>query len=464
MKHSFPHSGNHPRQGRTGSHSFICTFIPLFILCGISSFAQITKNDGDWSKQYVALSNTPEAEFMIRSGDIDNLGYGWEEGFNPFSGRSTETHPWPYDINPEDASGTDRVMIPTSFIKNPDAAPCLTDGYSSGDHSIYKVFPLQLSLESLKNANINSAFLLMFVDDFQSPSICSKFRVWFNGKRFTEVENILNAIDQSGPVGKMIFAKVPTDMLPLLKKDKLVISIDDSTTHAGDGFAIDFVKLLVNPKPYAYTGTLSVRVINSADLNPIEGANIKVPGIAETNSNAEGYGEIKNIPAGLVPADFTAKGFISKTQSFDVIFQNDMPEVYEVYLDPLESVTVDIDGKTLMEGESLVLNNIQFKVASAELLAEGKTELNKVVDLMKRYPKIEIELSGHTSSEGEAQMNRQLSLRRVESCRKYLSDNGISEDRITTIGHGPDKPIAPNDTEANRAKNRRVELRVVRIK
>lgn len=440
------------------------SIIHPFIIFAFVVNAQTNKNDGDWLLQQVALNNTPEAEFMIRTGDIDNLGYGWAEGFNPFSGRSTDSHPWPYDINPQDVSGTDRVMIPTSFIKRSELAPCGTDGYSGSDHSIYKVFPLQLSLASIKNANINSAFLLMFVDDFQSPSLCSRFRVWFNGKRFTDVENILNAIDQSGPVGKLIFAKVPNDMLPLLKKDKLVISIDDSTTHAGDGFAIDFVKLLVNPKPYSYTGTLNVRVINSVDLTPIEGANIKVLGIGETNSNSEGYGEIKNIPAGLVTADFTAKGFISKTQSFDIIFEPEEPLQYEVYLDPLESVTVDIDGKTLMEGETLVLNNIQFKVASAELLAEGKTELDKVVDLMKRYPKIEIELSGHTSSEGEAQMNRQLSLRRVESCRKYLSDNGISEDRITTVGYGPDKPVAPNDNEANRSKNRRVELKVVKIR
>lgn len=44
-------------------------------------------------------------------------------------------------------------------------------------------------------------------------------------------------------------------------------------------------------------------------------------------------------------------------------------------------------------------------------------------------------------------MNKELSLKRVESCRKYLSDNGISEDRISVVGYLPDKPIAPNDTE-----------------
>lgn len=426
-------------------------------------FAQSTKTDGDWSQQFVELKNTPEADYMIRIGDIDNLGYGWPEDFNPFSGRSTNSHDWPFNINPEDAAGTDRVMIPSSFVKDPGrGGGCSSDGYSSGDHSTFKVVPLQMPLESLKNVEIKSAALLMFVDDFQSPSICSRFRVWFNGKRFSAVEKILEGIDQTGPIGKMIYAKLPVELLPELKKDKVIISIDDSTTYAADGFAIDFVKLLINPKPYSYTGSLKVIVRSSADYSPIKNAAVVVPEFGETKTNSEGQAQIKKLPAGLVIADFSAKGFISKTQSFDVV-ANEEPQEYEVFLDPLESVTVEIEGQTLMEGESLVLNNIQFKVASSELLKEGKAELNKVVELMKNYPKIEIELSGHTSSEGEAEMNRKLSLNRVESCRKYLSDNGISEDRITTIGYGPDKPISPNDTEENRAKNRRVELKITRI-
>jgi outer membrane protein OmpA-like peptidoglycan-associated protein len=434
----------------------------LVLLISSTAFTQNSSNDGDWSAQEVSLSNTPEADFMIRIGDIDNLNYGWPEDFNPFSGMSSQVHDWPYDINPQDISGTDRVMIPTGFIKHPEKSTCLGDGYSSGDGSVYKVVPLVMNLSSIKNANIQSAALLMFVDDFQSPSVCSKFRVWFNGKRFSAVERILDGIDQSGPVGKMIFAKLPADLLPLLKKDKLVISIDDSTTFNGDGYAIDFVKLLINPKPYLYTGGLNLIVLNSADGLPISGANIVVPDFIQTKTNSNGEAILKNLPAGLVAADFSAEGFITKTQGFDVI-TNQVSEQYQVYLDPIGSYTVQMEGETLTEGESLILNNIQFKVGSAELLKEGKAELDKVVQLMRQYPKIEIELSGHTSSEGEAEMNRKLSLRRVESCRKYLSENGISEDRISTVGYGPDRPIAPNDNEANRSKNRRVELKITRI-
>jgi OmpA-OmpF porin, OOP family len=438
-------------------------FFVLLFICSINILPQTTANDGDWTKQLVTIKSTNEADYMIRIGDIDNLGYGWPEEFNPFSGKSTPGHDWPFTINPDDAAGTDRVMIPSAFVKDPSrGSGCGGDGYSSGDPNLFKAEPLYMPLEFIKGVDIKSAALLIFVDDFQSPGTCSRFRVWLNGKRLLPAEKILEGIDQSGPIGKLIYAKIPDDVFPQFKSDKLRISIDDSTTYAADGFAIDFIKLLINPKPYSYKGFLSVIVKSTATTEPIKNVIVNVPDFGEAKTDDEGRARINNIYAGLVIADFSAKGYISKTQSFDVVAGEENYET-EVWLDPIESVKIEIEGKTLMEGESLVLNNIQFKVASAELLKEGKAELNKVVAMMKQYPKIEIELSGHTSSEGEAKMNKELSLKRVESCRRYLSGNGISEDRISVVGYGPDKPIAPNDTEPNRAINRRVELKVTRI-
>jgi outer membrane protein OmpA-like peptidoglycan-associated protein len=90
-------------------------------------------------------------------------------------------------------------------------------------------------------------------------------------------------------------------------------------------------------------------------------------------------------------------------------------------------------------------------------------ELDKVVAFMKANPGAEIELSGHTSSEGDAALNRSLSYRRVKACKDYIVSKGVDPGRIIAQGHGPDRPVAPNDTEANRAKNRRVEMRVVKL-
>ena len=90
-------------------------FLPALLL-SLSVFAQrTTENDGDWSKQYLVLRNTAEADLMIRVGDIDNLGFGFDADFNPFSGRSTWSHAFPWEVNKSDAKGTDRIMVPSSY-------------------------------------------------------------------------------------------------------------------------------------------------------------------------------------------------------------------------------------------------------------------------------------------------------------------------------------------------------------
>ncbi len=75
--------------------------------------------NGDWSEQFVTRYNTPEAELMVRSGDIDNLGFGWPSEFNPFSGNSTPSHGYPWTADTTDASGTDRIMVVSRYNGNP---------------------------------------------------------------------------------------------------------------------------------------------------------------------------------------------------------------------------------------------------------------------------------------------------------------------------------------------------------
>lgn len=79
----------------------------------------------------------------------------------------------------------------------------------------------------------------------------------------------------------------------------------------------------------------------------------------------------------------------------------------------------------------------------------GKTELDKLAAFLKQNIQVEIQLSGHTSSEGSAALNRELSLKRVRSCKDYLVAKGIDDGRISIRGFGPDMPLAPNDTEVS---------------
>lgn len=110
-----------------------------------------------------------------------------------------------------------------------------------------------------------------------------------------------------------------------------------------------------------------------------------------------------------------------------------------------------------------ISEKIQFAKASAEILHESDSLLDEIVQVVKENPKIEkISIEGHTSSEGNADFNKKLSKDRAKAVLDYLVSHGIDAGRLESKGFGPDKPLAPNDTEDNREKNRRVEFRIVK--
>jgi outer membrane protein OmpA-like peptidoglycan-associated protein len=73
-----------------------------------------------------------------------------------------------------------------------------------------------------------------------------------------------------------------------------------------------------------------------------------------------------------------------------------------------------------------------------------------------------VQLEGHTDNTGDADANKRLSQARAEAVKEALTRSGIDASRVTTVGYGQERPIASNDTEAGKAKNRRLELAVVR--
>ena len=115
-------------------------------------------------------------------------------------------------------------------------------------------------------------------------------------------------------------------------------------------------------------------------------------------------------------------------------------------------------------GEVIVLKNVFFEKASPFLLKTSYPELDRIIEIMKKHPKMEIELIGHTDNRGNKTLLQKLSEDRVKSVKKYLIDNGISEKRIVGIGMGGTKPISKDNSEAEHAKNRRVEFKITKIK
>jgi len=103
---------------------------------------------------------------------------------------------------------------------------------------------------------------------------------------------------------------------------------------------------------------------------------------------------------------------------------------------------------------------IQFERASDVLLRQSFPTLRSLATIASKCENVLIEIEGHTDSEGIPERNQPLSERRAQSVVNFLVENGISADRIKAVGYGDTKPIAPNDTADNWAKNRRIEFSV----
>jgi OOP family OmpA-OmpF porin len=106
-----------------------------------------------------------------------------------------------------------------------------------------------------------------------------------------------------------------------------------------------------------------------------------------------------------------------------------------------------------------VIEGVNFDVDRASLRPESLEILNHAVAVLREHPTARIEISGHTDSAGEYEHNLELSRSRAETVRDYLVDRGIAAERLETVGHGPDRPIADNRTRAGRLRNRRIEFK-----
>jgi outer membrane protein OmpA-like peptidoglycan-associated protein len=147
----------------------------------------------------------------------------------------------------------------------------------------------------------------------------------------------------------------------------------------------------------------------------------------------------------------TAAGYLSVNENLELVSIN----VYQELQKDLLLIPIEV-------GQSITLNNVFFEQGKPLLKKESYAELNRLAEVLTDQPSMQIELSGHTDNVGSRDKLIQLSADRVETVRKYLISKGISTKRISGKGFGPDKPIAPNDTEENKKRNRRVDFSITK--
>jgi outer membrane protein OmpA-like peptidoglycan-associated protein len=114
------------------------------------------------------------------------------------------------------------------------------------------------------------------------------------------------------------------------------------------------------------------------------------------------------------------------------------------------------------DGITISIENIQFEADSSNLLPSEKEKIKKLSAILERYPDKELLVSGHTALAGTAAARQKLSEERAEAVAKFLVEMGVRNDyNIYTQGFGADKPLVPNTSEENMARNRRVEITIL---
>jgi len=115
----------------------------------------------------------------------------------------------------------------------------------------------------------------------------------------------------------------------------------------------------------------------------------------------------------------------------------------------------------LQNRDLVTFGNIQFRQSTPYLVQDSELVLDRLTSFLQENSLIKLEISGHTSNEGDSQKNKALSLARAETIAQFLTQQGIESSRITTLGFGSEKPIADNNTLKGKKRNRRVEFRII---
>ena len=213
------------------------------------------------------------------------------------------------------------------------------------------------------------------------------------------------------------------------------------------------------PKPVTY---VKAQVYDADTSEPLEAeVQFQVIGqdglVATVQSDEEG----EFLTCLLAGADYalnvSKEGYLFYSDNFALADTQNPEDPFLIEI-PLQRIPTDPEVTSTEMAEPIILKNVFFETGSAELLPVSLTELNRLRDLLERYPQLAIQINGHTDNVGQPEDNLNLSESRAQSVYRYLIDQGIAAERLTFKGYGETKPIASNETKGGRQQNRRTEF------
>lgn len=194
-------------------------------------------------------------------------------------------------------------------------------------------------------------------------------------------------------------------------------------------------------------GDVNVDVEDFSDITvEIRDTALNVIAVTKVDENTKKYAVVTEVdqykPAPLI-INVKKEGFAFDTR----LILPDLPKT--------SVVQTHAEVKKVEVGKSFDLHDIYFATNSYVLTDDSKMLIKLFMEFLKENPQIKVEIQGHTDNIGKDKENQVLSENRAKGVYNYLVNNGIDPSRVTFKGYGPSRPVASNETEAGRAKNRR---------
>ena len=210
--------------------------------------------------------------------------------------------------------------------------------------------------------------------------------------------------------------------------------------------------------PSSLDGRLRVLVVGR-EGRPLPQVAITVRGPSQHQliSDEDGVAVVEALEPGAYTAHVDDRAYLIALADVDVVARQETTVQLRVLRKPSRP------GVVVKKREIALRRQVSFATGSDEILPNSEPILLEVADALLRNPDLElVEIQGHTDNSGNRELNMRLSQRRAEAVRVWLAQHGVEPSRLMAKGYGPTRPIVPNITQQNRARNRRVQFRIVR--